>query len=476
MSRSLRFAAAAAALVLLVGTGCKKKNSAPEAPGIMGPTSARPGDSLTYDFNSTDPDGDSVFFMISWGDSASAQWSPATASEVNYAQTHVYTDPGTFYITAKAKDSKDAESALSDSWPVNIGSFPPEAPIRPTGPKRCSTGLAYTWSTKATHPLRYSLRIQFSWGDGNIDSFGRVVASNTSFDTTHTYSLPGTYKIAARARDAAGFESPWSETLFVTVDTSSIIPHGAPRNLVLTAAPGSDSTVNVAWSAPTDSGYTPSRYVVLFQETGVTHYDSVGGTVSLSWVHNPLNRTGKYRVEAMYPTGGVPSTEAPSTTPHWNSPLTVPELSVTGQNTGYGWDRSSGEAYLYDMTVVDSFDKVDFYFTDFKPGFAGPNFYVASPDTAPSDPGGTVPPWSWHITEFSHLDSTATADTILPRFIQSRYKKYSRLDSLPRLVAFYNTYDDHYALLSVANIDTINGTADIETWFQKIKGLRLIEY
>ena len=28
----------------------------------------------------------------------------------------------------------------------------------------------------------------------------------------------------------------------------------------------------------------------------------------------------------------------------------------------------------------------------------------------------------------------------------------------------------------MANIDTINGTADIETWFQKIKGLRLIEH
>jgi hypothetical protein len=260
----------------------------------------------------------------------------------------------------------------------------------------------------------------------------------------------------------------------VTVDTSSIVPPGAPTHLVLTAA--TDSTVNIAWLAPTDSGYIPSRYVIRFEETGTTGFDSIGDTTSLSFVHNPWHRTGRYRVEALYDTDTVPSVEAPSTAPQWNSPLTIPELSVTGQNTGYGWDRTSGEAYLYDMTVVDSFAKVDFYFTDFAPGFAGPKFYVASPDTAPHDPGGSVPSWSWHITEFSHLDSTATEDSILPRFIPSRYRNISVLDSLPRLVAWYTTFDDHYALLRVSNINTTNGTADIETWFQKIKGLRLIEY
>jgi hypothetical protein len=474
MSRMLRFAAVAVSLVMLTGTACKK-NSAPEAPAIQGPLSARPADALTYVFSSTDPDGDSVFFMISWGDGAQTQWSPATASGSDYTQAHSYSDSGTYYVKAKAKDGKDLESAWSDSIRVRVGSFPPEAPLRPSGPSRCSTGIAYSWSTKAVHPLHDSVRIQFSWGDGNIDSFGPMVASNAFFDTTHTYSVPGTYKIAARARDAIGLESPWSETLVVTVDTSSIVPPGAPTHLVLTAA--TDSTVNVAWSAPTDSGYTPIRYVILFQETGTTNFDRVDSTAALNYVHNPLHKTGKYRVEAVYDSSRVPSSETPSTAPRWNSVLAVPELSVTGQNTGYGWDRTSGEAFLYDMTVVDSSDKVDFYFTDFKSGFAGPNYYVASPDTAPSDPGGSVPPWSWHITEFSHLDSTATEDSALPRFITSRYKKLSLLDSLPgRLVAGYATTDNHYALLRVASIDTVNGTADIETWFQLIPGLRLIEH
>lgn len=469
MSRLLRFAAAAAALVLLVGTGCKK-NSAPEPPVIQGPVIASPGDTLTYRFSSVDPDGDTVFYMASWGDGTTPEWSPASPSGEQYTWTHDYTDSGTYFIKAKAKDSKDAESAWSDSIQVTVGSYPPNAPSRPTGPTACSTGIAYTFKTRTVHPLHDSVRIQFSWGNGEIDSFARMVGSNQLFDTTHTYSVPGTYKIAARAMDADSLRSPWSETLVVTVDTAQGPPGNAPRNLVLTAV--TDTTVNLAWSAPTDS--TPSRYVVLFQWTGTSGYDSVDGTQSLSFVHDPIHKTGQYKVAAVYDTGRVTSTEAPSTAPIANSLQWLPELSGTG-NTGYGWDRTSGEAFLYDMKVLDSLDKVDFYFTDFAPGSVGPEYYVASPDTAPLDPGGTVPQGSWHITEFSHLDSLAGEDSMLPRFVPSRYRTYGLLDSLPRLVACYTTFDDHYALLRVQDIDTVSGVY-IETWFQKIKGLRLIEH
>ncbi len=468
MSRLLRFAAAAAALVLLAGTGCKKKNSAPEPPVIQGPAIARPGDSLNYRFTSTDPDGDSVFFMISWRTGDSTQWSPATPSDTEYIRTYTYTDSGTYFIKAKAKDTEDTESEWSDSIRVRIGSFPPDAPILPSGPTSCSTGLAYTFKTKAAHPLHDGVLIQFSWGDGNIDSFGRMVASNAYFDTTHTWSVPGTYKIAARARDAAGFESPWSETLAVTVDTAHGTPRGAPHDLVLTAA--TDSTVNVVWAI--DS--TPSRYVVLFRWTGTTGYDSVGGTQSLSFIHDPVHRTGQYKVTAVYDGGRDTSTEAPSTAPVMNTLRWIPELSSAG-DTGYWWHRTTGQAYLYSMDTLANVDSVDFYITDFAAGFAGPTYSVASPDTAPFDPGGHVPSGYWHTNRFTHLDSTATEDSILPGYLASRYRTASILDSLPRLVACY-TWDHHYALLRVADVDVGNGDAYIETWFQLVPNLRLIEH
>jgi len=465
----------AAAVALLVGAVCKK-NSAPEAPSVMGPRSARPGDTLTFRFSSADPDGDSISYMISWGDGLQDPWGSGSPSGEEYAKTHTYSDSGTYYVKAKARDGEDAASGWSDSIRVRISSFAPEAPILPTGPSRCSAGLAYTFRTKADHPLKDSVSIQFYWGfgPGDTSSWGPMVKCNTYYEQIHTWSLPDTYKVAARARDAAGFESPWSETLVVVVDTSSIVPPGAPTHLALSAA--SDSTVKITWKAPTDTTWKPSTYVILFKETGTTNYDSVTNVDSLSYVHDPIHRTGSYRIKAMYPSVGVPSIEAPSTAPYWNSALTVPELSDTSANTGYGWNRTTGEAFLYDMTVIDSFAKVDFYFTDFATGFAGPNFYVASPDTAPYDPGGRVPAAFWHNTKFMHLDSLAEEDSILPGYLTSPYRKSSLLDSLDRFVASHTTLDSFYALLRVSSIDTIKGTAEIESWFQKIKGLRLIQH
>jgi hypothetical protein len=473
MSRWLRLAAAAAALVLLIGAGCKKNNSAPEIPSIQGPNSARPGDTLTFRFSTTDPDGDSVSYMVSWAQGESTPWSPPESSGAEYTVTHVYPDSGTYYVKAKAKDTKDLETDWTDSLRVRVGSFPPDAPSLPQGPTSCSTGVAYTFKTRANHPLNDSVSIQFYWGfgPGDTSGWGPMVKSNTYYEEMHTWSLPGTYKVAARARDAAGFKSPWSESLAVTVDTAHGTPRGAPHGLTLTAP--TDSTVKVSWFAPADSS-VPLRYLLSFKETGASNFDSIGDTTGLAFVHDPRHRTGQYTVTAIYDTNRVTSTEAPSTAPVLNTLRWIPELSSAG-DTGYWWNRTTGQAFLYTMDTLADVDSVDFYITDFAAGFAGPTYSVASPDTAQFDPGGHIPTGYWHTTWFSHLDSTATDDSILPRFITSRYRHASLLDSLPRLVACY-TWDSHYALLDVQDVDTVAGEAYIRTWFQLIPNLRLIEH
>ena len=469
MSRLLRFTAVAIALVTLSGTGCKK-NIAPDPPEIQGPSVAKPGAVLTYGFTSVDPDGDDVWYMVSWGDGAPMVWSPGHPSGEREALTHSYPDSGAYFIKAKAKDNDGAESGWSDSIQVAVGYLPPNSPLRPSGTTACTTGAAYTYTAKAVHPLGDSVALQFFWGD-NIGDWGPMVPSGESYMTTHVFETLGIYKVAARARDARGLESAWSDSLVVRVDTLHANSGLAPHGLVLTAA--SDTTVNVAWSAPFDS--TPDRYVVSFQETRTALFDSVGGTQSLSFVHDPIHRTGQYQVTAVYDSARYTSSETPSTTPIANSSARIPELNNGDVKTGFGWSRTTGEATMYDMTLADSTDKVDFYITDFAQGFAGPDYYVASPDTAPLDPGGTVPAGYWHETKFSHLDSLATEDSMLPRYAVSRYRKSSILDSLPRLVSCY-TEDGHYALLKTTDVDTIHGTADVQAWFQLVQGLRLIEH
>ncbi|HTW90547.1 MAG TPA: PKD domain-containing protein [bacterium] len=478
MFKSLRLSAVIAVVVLLVGAGCKK-NSPPNPPDIQGPASARPAVALSYGFTSTDPDGDSVSYSVSWGDGTPASWSPGNPSGAEYFESHTYADSGKYFIKAMAKDMKNSESAWSDSVQITIGSFPPNTPVRPQGKAACTTGVAYTYTTKASHPLKDSVKLQFYWGGaaGDTSAWGALVASDQNYSTVHTFTTRGTYKVAARAMDAYGLRSAWSDSLVVTVDSPvHANPGEQPHSLVLSAA--SDSTVNIAWAAPTDSA--PSRYVISFKQTRTTTFDSVGyTTTALSFVHNPSYKTGTYQVTAVF-AGGLrnPSAETPTTTPAYNVTPIIPELSDTAYgNAGYGWDRAGSGAELHDMTNTDTAALVDFYVTDFKAGYAGPLYYTASPQLAPTDPGGIGIPASpyWHNTGFTLLDSGATEDDPLPRYASYRYRDSAALDTFPMFTAFY-TYDSFFGLVKTNSIDLNAGTANIETWFQRVKNLRLIQH
>jgi len=455
-------------LVVFIGAGCEK-NSAPDRPQVSGPGAAKPGATLTYGFTSTDANGDDVYYMVSWGDGTAADWSSARPSGEQLALTHVYPDSGVYFIKAKARDSDQAESDWSDSVRVAIGYVAPNQPLRPSGPSACTTKASGVYSVKAVHPLDDSVSFQFYWGD-QLGDWGPMVASGRTYQASHVFDTIGTYMIAARARDGRGLESAWSDSLRVVVRSSGGTQH-APYNVTLAAA--TDSTVRVEWLAPADT--TPDRYVIAFKAVGSIGFDSVGTTQTRLFVHDPAGQTGEYEVIAVFGEDRYASAENTSTTPVATDPWVVSELNGTSL-AGYGWDRTSGEGSLHHMASADTAPVVDFYVTDFAPGYAGPDYWVASPFLAPNDPGGGAPPANWNITEFTYLDSLATENDPLPRYSQSRYLDRRVIGwDLPRLIAGY-TEDGHFALLNVMAADTVDGTVTVNTWFQTVPYLRLIQH
>lgn len=84
-------------------------NQPPSTPIINGPTIGKPGIKYTYNFTSTDPDGDSVSYYIEWGDGTTI-WSPIMPSGATFSDSHIWSAKGTYIIKAKAKDVYGAES------------------------------------------------------------------------------------------------------------------------------------------------------------------------------------------------------------------------------------------------------------------------------------------------------------------------------------------------------------------------------
>jgi hypothetical protein len=243
-----------------------------------------------------------------------------------------------------------------------------------------------------------------------------------------------------------------------------------PSDIVLSAA--TDTTVRVSWTEP--AAGPADSYVVSFKETGTEDWvDFRVATDSMTWAdHDPQGKTGEYRVRAVYGGKAYEATETPTSTPVHTGPLTVSELNGPGLS-GFGWTRDSGRGSPYAMTQAGSANRVDFYVTDWVAGFAGPTYYIASPDLGPGEPSGIVPAGSWRVSAFTSLLAGGTRP--LPAYPSASYHDYTEVPSTPALIGVY-TADSCYALVRIDSVDVASGTVHLTTWFQLVKGLRLIQH
>ena len=92
---------------------------APSIPTIEGPTNGTAGFSYNYTFNSINPLGDDVYYLIDWGDNTSSGWIGPYISGEDVILSHIWENPGTYEIRAKAKDN-NSESFWSHPYIVDI--------------------------------------------------------------------------------------------------------------------------------------------------------------------------------------------------------------------------------------------------------------------------------------------------------------------------------------------------------------------
>jgi len=280
------------------------------------------------------------------------------------------------------------------------------------------------------------------------------------------------------------------------------LSEGPPTDLLLTAA--SDTTVRVNWTPP--AGGVPDSYAVAFAETGTSAWLDFGTAKDSATYadHNPLGRTGRYRVSAVFGGRSYPAVATPTSAPVHTRAMDVGELN-SAVYSGYGWDRDSGDGSVFTMGYASNADKADFYITDWATGCAGPTYSMASPDWGPYEPGGGgfVPVGSWRPNGFMYLSEDVQSP--LPQFDTTRYTNNLKLgldstlaavvctdtaftidttitidttfarDSVVTIDTFVSVVH-HYALVKLGSPDVANGTVPVETWFQRISDLRLIQH
>jgi pyrrolidone-carboxylate peptidase len=85
-------------------------NIPPDIPTINGPANGKVGVATEYNFTTTDPESDEVYYFIDWGDTTNSSWIGPYPSGDIITQPHTWSKKGTYTIKAKAKDIYGNES------------------------------------------------------------------------------------------------------------------------------------------------------------------------------------------------------------------------------------------------------------------------------------------------------------------------------------------------------------------------------
>ena len=97
-----------------------QSNSAPNKPAPpTGPTSGITNVEYTYSGNTTDPDGEDIYYLFDWGDGTDSGWLGPYPSGTTVEASHAWSYGGTYNVKLKAKDTV-VDGPWSDALPVQI--------------------------------------------------------------------------------------------------------------------------------------------------------------------------------------------------------------------------------------------------------------------------------------------------------------------------------------------------------------------
>jgi hypothetical protein len=163
----------------------------------------------TFSSASTDPNGDQLYYMFSWGDGTSSAWLGPYASGITASSMYSWSALGTYQVKVKAKDTNGATSNWSQ--PLTITIVLNDAPNTPTirGPATGKPATPYLYKLQTSDTNGDDVYYYVDWGDNTTSGWIGPYTSGVQVTTTHSWSQQGTYTAKVKAKDILGDESNW---------------------------------------------------------------------------------------------------------------------------------------------------------------------------------------------------------------------------------------------------------------------------
>jgi parallel beta-helix repeat protein len=167
-----------------------------------GNTSGKPGETLNFTTNTTDYDGDQVFYMWDWDDGTYSEWLGPFNSGENATANHSWNEKSKYNIRVKAKDIYGQKSPWSDPLQISV-----PYNINMVVSKKCvvlgqSTVQFQCLVTGGSEPYNF----EWDFGDGN---------TSDDQNTTYTFNDIGDYVVTLTVTDNES--NSYNETVNIDV-------------------------------------------------------------------------------------------------------------------------------------------------------------------------------------------------------------------------------------------------------------------
>jgi len=252
--------------------------------------------------------------------------------------------------------------------------------------------------------------------------------------------------------------------LLVLVGCDGVVEISAPSNLTISAATDEVSVV-LDWD-PNPSDEEVDGYYIYFKDA------IIDSTTNDTYTHDNPEKTGVYYVTAYAGDNESDPSSTVTTVPVIADNIELAEIGVSGEESGYGWNVSTGQGTKYSMVDETHAGSIDFYFTDWATGYTGA-YEIESPSRVTLDPGAA---WlqgtsGWRETGFVELAGNFDDITVLPT---TGYDTYLVIGTNVTYGVY--TQDKHYGMVEVKSYSTSTGMVQIRTAFQTVPGLAILEH
>jgi len=176
----------------------------------------------TFYASTTDPEGDSIYYLFDWGDGNFSEWAgPFASGETGHA-SHIWSDLGNYEIKVRARDAWGAVSDWSETFMLSIiSNTEPDKPLL-NGPRKGALNQELSFKISAIDPNDHDVYYLIFWGDDNNTGWNGPYSSGQEVELNHTWTSLGEFTVLAVAKDFIGDQSD-SVTLKINIPRNRVI-------------------------------------------------------------------------------------------------------------------------------------------------------------------------------------------------------------------------------------------------------------